>query len=78
MAVVVGVNGRPAPLHAEFEVTEGERAGIDEIISKLERVIDAGDDKKRRMVLAALAELSSRYMVEVQESKDKETERAVS
>lgn len=78
MAVVVGVNGRPAPLHAEFEVTEGERAGIDKIISQLESVIDAGDDTKRRMVLAALAELSSRYMVEVQESKDKETERAVS
>lgn len=78
MAVVVGVNGRPTPLHAEFEVTEGERAGIDEIISQLESVIDAGDDTKHRMVLAALAELSSRYMVEVQESQDKETERAVS
>jgi hypothetical protein len=78
MAVVVGVNGRPAPLHAEFEVTEGERAGIEEIISQLQSVIDAGDDKKPRMVLAALAELSSRYMVEDHKSKGKETERAVS
>ena len=74
MAVVVGVNGRPAPVHAEFEVTEGERAGIEEIITRLESAIDAGDKSQRRLVLAALAELSSRYMSDtddVQETKSK-------
>ena len=68
IAVVIGVNGRPAPVHAEFEVTDGDRKGIDEIISRLENVIDAGDEKKRRLLLAALAELSTRYMPKGAES----------
>ncbi|APZ51089.1 ATP-binding protein [Salipiger abyssi] len=78
MAVVVGVNGRPAPVHAEFEVTDAERAGIEEIIASVEGVIDAGDEHKRRLVLAALAELSSRYMTSADESTEPKTERAVS
>jgi hypothetical protein len=78
MAVVVGVNGRPAPVHAEFEVTEGERAGIDEIIARVETAIDAGDKSQRRLVLAALAELSSRYMSDAEDERDIKSERAVS
>jgi len=78
MAVVVGVNGRPAPVHAEFEVTEGERAGIDEIIASLEHVIDARDNNKRRLVLAALAELSTRYMTFLDENPKAKSKRAVS
>ena len=78
MAVVVGINGRPAPLHAEFEVTENERSGIDEIIARLEGVIDDSDDKKRRLLLAALAELSSRYMVQTDRANTKAAERAAS
>lgn len=78
MAVVVGINGRPAPLHAEFEVTDAERAGIEEIIASVESVIDAGGEKKHRLVLAALAELSSRYMNTPDESPDEQHERAAS
>lgn len=78
MAVVVGVDGRPSPMHAEFEVTEGDRAGIDKIISQLELVIATGEEKKRHMVLAALAELSSRYMAEVDENNVKQAERVAS
>ncbi|RED45017.1 ATP-binding protein [Aestuariispira insulae] len=78
MAVVVGVNGRPSPLHAEFEVTDNERSGIDEIIARLESVIDAADKTQRRLVLAALAELSSRYMTQSEENGDNETEKVAS
>ena len=78
MAVVVGVNGRPAPLHAEFEVIEGEIEQINKIISQLESVIDTSDDRKRRMVLAALAELSSRFMVDIDKNDGTQTERVVS
>ena len=74
MAVVVGVNGRPAPVHAEFEVTDGERASIDEIITRLETIIDSGGKQKYRIVLAALAELSSRYMCMSDESPEQERE----
>ncbi len=78
MAVVVGVNGRPAPVHAEFEVTEGERAGIEEIIARVQSAIDVGDKSQRRLVLAALAELSSRYMGTAEDECDTKSERAVS
>lgn len=78
MAVVVGVDGRPAPVHAEFEVTDGDREGINVLIARIEGVIDSSDDQKRRMALAALAELSSRYMVEIDSKEEQETERAVS
>lgn len=78
MAVVVGVNGRPAPVHAEFEVTDGDRKGIEEIIARLESVIDAGDKQKRRLLLAALAELSTRYMPEITKSPENQAEKAVS
>ena len=78
MAVVIGVNGRPTPVHAEFEVTDGDRKGIDEIISRLENVINAGDKKKQRLLLAALAELSTRYMPKNTESPESEAERALS
>ena len=76
MAVVVGLDGRPAPLHAEFEVTENDRVRIDEIIARLESVIDDSDDKKHRLLLAALAELSSRYMAKTSLISDKSVEGA--
>jgi hypothetical protein len=79
LAIVVGVNGRPAPVHAEFEVADSDREGIEEIIARLESVVDAGDEQKRRLLLAALAELSARYMLENTKSLEgDEAERAVS
>jgi len=78
MAVVVGVNGRPAPVYAEFEVTEGERTGIEEIITRVENAIESSDKSQSRLVLAALAELSSRYMEAAEDDCDATSERAVS
>ena len=63
MAVVVGLNGRPVPFHAEFEVAESEKEIVEEIIKRLEGVIDTEDPTKRHLLLAALAEFGSRYMV---------------
>lgn len=78
MAVVVGLNGRPAPVHAEFEVSEGERKKVEDIIKRLEDVIDVEAPKNRHLLLAALAELSSRYMSdeEIDDNK-KEVEQVV-
>ncbi|WP_343117247.1 hypothetical protein [Ostreiculturibacter nitratireducens] len=78
MAVVVGLNGRPAPVHAEFEVSEGERQRVEDLIARLESMIDAEDLKSRHLLLAALAELSSRYMSDAEGAENKkEVERAV-
>lgn len=62
MAVVVGVNGRPTPIHAEFEITDSDRAGVNELVARLEKAIGSGNEAERHLILAALAELSSRYM----------------
>lgn len=78
MAVVVGVDGRPAPMHAEFDVSESERADIDDIILKLESVLGGSDQQKRRLVLAALAELSSKYMTSATSRDKSKVERVVS
>ncbi|WP_170368871.1 ATP-binding protein [Ruegeria arenilitoris] len=78
MAVVVGLNGRPAPMHAEFEVSEAERKKVEDIIDRLEGVIDVEDPKNRHLLLAALAELSSRYMSDEEiDGNKKEVERVV-
>ncbi|PWL33213.1 MAG: ATP-binding protein, partial [Marivita sp. XM-24bin2] len=78
MAVVVGLNGRPAPVHAEFEVSEGERKKVEDIIKRLEDVIDVEAPKNRHLLLAALAELSSRYMSDEEiDGNKKEVERVV-
>lgn len=62
MAVVVGVNGRPTPLSGEFDVTDSDKADIEKLITTIEAALEKGDVSKRNIVLAALAELSARYL----------------
>ena len=62
IAVVVGLNGKPEPNFTEFEVTDGERKSVNEIIAQLEKVIDKDNKQDQRLVLAALAEVSSNYI----------------
>lgn len=62
MAVMVGVEGRPTPLLEEFDVIDSDREAIDEIIDQISEALDIADNKRRSIILAALAELSARYM----------------
>lgn len=62
MAVVVGVNGRPTPVSGEFDVTDSDKAEIQKLIGAFEAALEQGDARKRNIVLAALAELSMRYL----------------
>lgn len=62
MAVLVGVEGRPAPLLEEFDVIDSDREAIDELIDRVSEALDTADNKSRSIILAALAELSARYM----------------
>ena len=61
IAVVVGLNGKPEPVHAEFEVSEDERVEIEKVVARIETAIDKGSDGNERIRLAAIAEVSSRY-----------------
>jgi hypothetical protein len=62
LAVVVGMNGRPAPLHAEFAVADSDRAEVNDLIERVVAALEEADTKRRSVILAALAELSARYM----------------
>lgn len=62
MAVVVGINGRPTPVTGEFDITDSEREGVDTLIAKMENTLNSANGLKRNVILAALAELSARYL----------------
>ena len=62
MAVVVGLEGAPTTLHDEFAVGDLDRPEVESLASRLEAVLsDTGEDR-RHVVLAALAEVSARYL----------------
>jgi len=62
LAVVVGMNGRPAPLLEEFHVADSDRAAVNALIERVVAALDESDTSQRSIILAALAELSARYM----------------
>lgn len=62
MAVVVGLEGRPTPLLEEFAVADSERETVDGLVNRVAAAVDASDALRPALILAALAELSARYM----------------
>ena len=62
MAVVVGMKGRPEPLHDYFDVTDLEREGVSELVSRVDEALEQSGEDRRNIILAALAELSARYL----------------
>ena len=62
MAVFVGLEGRPAPLLEEFAVADSERETVDRLIGRVAAALDASDAPRPELILAALAQLSARYM----------------
>lgn len=62
MAVVIGMNGRPTPMLEEFAVAESDRAEVNDLIERVTLALEESDTKRRSLILAALAELSTRYM----------------
>ena len=62
MAVTVGMSGRPSTLQNEFDVSSLERPDVEALISRMEGALQTAGEKRRNVVLAALAELSARYL----------------
>ena len=70
MAVVINVRGQPEPLLSEFDVADSERPEVNRLVNRVGKTLDGTKDSN--IVLAALAQLSSRYMSKpALESKDK-------
>jgi len=64
MAIVVGVGERPTPILKEFDIAEGDRIAINVLIGQIDEALEKSDQTKKNVILAALAELTARYMNE--------------
>jgi hypothetical protein len=62
MAVLVGKDGRPTPLLQEFEVTDSDREEIEHLVDRVTETLDGAGTMNKNIVLAALAQLSARYI----------------
>jgi hypothetical protein len=62
MAVMIGKEGRQTPILEEFSVADTDRAAVNDLISRLTLALEQADTTVRSVILAALAELSARYM----------------
>lgn len=71
MAILVGMEGRPAPLLEEFDVIDSDKAAVNDLIDRVSKTLESTDTKSRSIILAALAELSARYMQTPKAGKQK-------
>ncbi len=62
MAVVIGIDGRPTPLLEEFDIADSDRAAVNDLTEYVATAVEKAGADRRNIVLAALAELSKRYM----------------
>ena len=62
MAVVVGMGGQPKLIHDEFEIAERDQPDVKALIDRVEGTIGDNGQERRNIILAALAELSARYL----------------
>jgi hypothetical protein len=65
LSVIVGINGRPTPVHYDFDIIESEQELINRVRTAIDNAVVAGPSKKKTIILAALAELSARYIDQI-------------
>ena len=64
IAIVIGMAGRPAPLLEEFDIADSDRIAVNDLIERVSVALEQVATTRRSIILAALAELSTRYMQE--------------
>ncbi len=62
MAVVIGMDGRPAPILGEFDIADSDRAAVNDVVNRIAVALEGADTRHRNIILAALAEISTRYI----------------
>ena len=62
MAVMVGLDRRPMALRADFAVSDHELGAVRAVAGEIESAIRGARHEDRRVVLAALADVSARYL----------------
>lgn len=68
MAVVVGLQGQPTPVSHEFLVADEDRDEVHSLIARVDTALSQADTRQKHLILAALAEISARYMNAVERS----------
>jgi len=76
IAVVIGIDGRPAPMLEEFDIADADRGAVDGLIKRVAAALEGADTSRRTIILAALAELSARYMQPTAEARTTRKRRA--
>ena len=77
IAVVLGIEGRPTPLFEEFHVGESDRNDINAIIELVNVALKGSEPRRKNVILAALAELSARYMADGSQTTPNRKRKAV-
>jgi hypothetical protein len=62
MAMVVSVDGSPAPALAEFDVTDADKHIVEDVVKNIEKILSGPTRPSNNVILAALAQLGARYM----------------
>ena len=62
IAVIVGIDGQPTPVHGEFKIADRDAQSVTSVVERMDAVLRQSDEPRREIVLAALAELSARYL----------------
>ena len=65
MAVVVGLEGRPAPAHYEFQVSDLERHSVRALVETVTTALKTSGEDQLNVVIAALAEVTARYLGDI-------------
>ncbi|MBV7259363.1 hypothetical protein [Erythrobacter crassostreae] len=64
LALIVGREQEAAPVVGEFQVADEDRHEIETLAAAINNALHTGIELRREVVLAALAEVTSRYLVE--------------
>lgn len=62
LAVVVGKDSSPHSLFREFEVADIDRHDVEQLASIVDKVLSEADQSRRDIILAALIEVTSKYI----------------
>lgn len=62
LAVVVGKDSSPHSLFQEFEVADIDRHDVEQLASIVDKVLSEADQNRRDIILAALVEVTSKYI----------------
>jgi hypothetical protein len=63
MAIIIGVDGRPRPMVGDFEIMDTDHGAIEILVKCVEGALVASKAARREIILAALAQISARYLI---------------